>query len=144
MTVIVYRDGVLAADTQAAVGDNLLGSVAKIARNSNGDLAGAAGLASYNFSFLKWFTGMESGDPPKGLRDEHNFDRGVIFRKSGKIEVFEPDGRFEMKAPYYALGSGRPEALGALFVGADAETAVCAAIAHDKDCGGDVMVLKHE
>ena len=144
MTTIVYRDGTLAADTRAMIGDNILGSVVKIARNSNGDLAGAAGLASYNYAFLKWFTGMENGPPPTASKDDNNFDRGVIFRKNGRIEVFEPTGLFIMTAPYYAFGSGKPEAVGAMFMGATAEQAVEAAIAHDRDTGGEITVLRHE
>lgn len=146
MTVIAYRDGVLAADTLATAGDSKIGSAIKIARNSNGDLAGAAGLASYNHAFLKWFTGLESGQPPEA-RDEPSkdiYDRGVIFRKNGQIEVFEPSGKHTATAPYYAFGSGRPEALGAMHAGASAEGAVRAAMAHDKNCGGDITVLRHE
>ncbi len=144
MTTIAFRDGVLAADNRAMTGDNILGTIVKIAKNSNGDLAGAAGLASYNYNFIKWFTGMESGEPPKASKDDNNYDRGVIFRKNGKIEVFEPTGVFEVKAPYFAFGSGKPEALGALFMGATAEQAVHAAAAHDPNTGDGVTVLRHE
>ena len=87
---------------------------------------------------------MESGPPPKAVRDDNNFDRGVIFRKTGVIEIYEPDGMFKMTAPYYALGSGRPEALGAMHHGATAEEAVQAAIAHDANTGGEVTVLRHD
>lgn len=45
MTVIAYRNGVIACDTLACVGDSALGAVTKIARNSSGDLAAGAGLA---------------------------------------------------------------------------------------------------
>lgn len=144
MTTIAYRDGTLAADTRATVGDNVLGNVIKIARNSNGDLAGAAGMASYSYTFLKWFTSLETGEPPQAVKDDQTFDRGVIFRKTGQIIVFEPTGRYECTAPYYALGSGRPEALGAMFAGADAETAIKAAAAHDANTGGNITVLRHE
>jgi ATP-dependent HslUV protease subunit HslV len=144
LTTIVYRDGVLAADTQAMAGDNKLGSVIKIARNKNGDLAGAAGLATYNYAFIRWFTGMESGEPPKATKDDNSYDRAVIFRKTGRIEVYEPTGMYIVASPYYAFGSGKPEALGALFAGADAELAVRAAMAHDSGTGGEVTVLRHE
>lgn len=144
MTTIAYRNGVLAADTRMCLGDNLLGTTVKIARNANGDLAGAAGDATYNFAFLKWFTGLESTPPPEAKQTDNNIDRGVIFRKNGVIEVYEPRGQFQVVAPYYAFGSGRPEALGAMYAGADAETAVRAASAHDAFTGGDVTILRHE
>lgn len=144
MTTIAYRDGVIAADTRMCVGDSIVGDVVKIARNSNGDLAGAAGDASYSFAFLNWFTGMESGACPEAKQTDNSIDRGVIFRKNGTIIVYEPHGHFRASAPYFAVGSGRPEALGAMHAGASAEGAVRAAIAHDAYTGGNVTVLRHE
>jgi ATP-dependent HslUV protease subunit HslV len=144
MTTIVYRDGELAADTGMTAGGSMVGHVTKIGRNAKGDLAGAAGDASYNFAFIAWFVVGEQGSAPEAKEDDKAFDRGVIFRRDGRIEVFEPRGRFECSAPYYALGSGRPEALGALFMGATAEQAVRAAMAHDANTFGDVDVLAHE
>lgn len=145
MTVIAYRDGVLAADTRACMGEQTVGTVTKIARNDKGDLAGAAGAASYNHAFLRWFAGGEQGDAPLAKEVTNaSYDRGVIFRRAGPIEVHEPSGKHEMRANYYALGSGRPEALGAMYAGATAEGAVRAAIAHDITCGGDITTLRHD
>jgi hypothetical protein len=144
MTTIAYRNGILAADTGMSAGGSIVGSVTKIARSEKGDLAGAAGDASYNHDFIAWFVGGEQGNPPEAQEEDKTFDRGVIFRRDGRIEVFEPRGRFECSAPYYAFGSGRPEALGAMFVGASAEQAVQAAIAHDPYTFGDIDVLSHE
>lgn len=144
MTTIAYRDGVLAADSRATAGDNIIGDIDKIARNVAGDLAGAAGLASYNYAFLEWFRNGEHGEPPKGSKDDGNYDRGAIFRANGRIDIYEPSGQHATSGPYYALGSGRPEALGAMFTGADAATAVRAAIAHDINTGGTVTVLRHK
>lgn len=144
MTTIAYRNGILAADARACAGDNIIGNVVKIARNKVGDLAGAAGLASYNFAFLEWFRNAEQGEPPKASKDDGNYDRGTIFRVDGRIEVYEPTGKHCLgMTPYYALGSGRPEALGAMFVGADAEMAVKAAAAHDINTGGPITILRH-
>jgi 20S proteasome alpha/beta subunit len=143
VTTIAYRNGVIAADTGQQVGHSRVGRITKIARNDNGDLAGAAGDASYNFAFRRWFTGGESGEPPQAKETDGSFDRGVIFRVAGTIEVFEPSGRFECRADYYAFGSGRPEALGALFAGATAEKAVEAAKEHDAHTFGDIETLSH-
>jgi ATP-dependent HslUV protease subunit HslV len=93
---------------------------------------------------LQWFVKGERGRPPKANEDTNNFDRGVIFRNGGRIEVFEPSGTFSMSAPFYAMGSGKSEALGAMWAGATAEQAVRAAIDLDPSCGGDVTILSHQ
>lgn len=144
MTTIAYRDGVLAADTIMCMGGTLIGSTVKIARRMDGAMAGSAGGATYNAAFSLWFLDGEIGPPPKAEQDDHSFDRGVIFRADGTLEVFEPRGRFSATAPYFAFGSGKELALGAMFAGADAVTAVRAAIAHDPHTGGDITVLKRE
>ncbi len=140
MTTIAYRNGVLAADTSLSTGGCMNGRVAKIAARG-GDLAGVAGSAAFGAAFLKWFSNGEEGDPPQGEAHDDSFDRGVVFRESGVVEVYEPLGRFDVECDYYAFGSGRSEALGAMFAGADAETAVRAAIQHDANTAGEVMVL---
>lgn len=149
MTTIAYRNGVLAADTSAGIGGSVVGRVTKIARNAVGDLAGAAGNACYAAAFLDWFIGGEKGEPPKAENDPqaNSLDRGVIFRRAdqtnGEIVVYEDRGNYHIIAPYFAMGCGRPEALGAMFAGADAETAVRAAIAHDDHTNGEVEILRH-
>lgn len=142
MTTIAYRNGVLAADTAAHIGNSFYATVKKICRRSDGDMAAASGEASYNAEFCKWFMGGEAGDPPKAGESERYLDRGAIFRQSGEIEIFEPGGRFVITAPYAAFGCGMDFALGAMFAGADAETAVRAAIQHDPYTAGNVVVLR--
>jgi hypothetical protein len=144
MTTIAYRAGICAADTLAQIGSTSLGSVTKIVRSASGDLAGAAGLASYAEAFRHWVTGGENGDPPQARETDHVFDRGVIFRRSGEIVVFEPEGRFSVAAPYYAFGSGKEIAIGAMFMGATAPQAIEAAIKHDDGTGGEITVLRHD
>lgn len=142
MTTIAYRDRVLAADTAMCQGGVMVGSVVKIARRNDGDMCGAAGDAAYNAAFRDWFLGGEEGNPPQAKQEEGIFDRGVIFRKAGGIDVFEPRGKFSVLAPYFAFGSGKEAALGAMFAGADAETAVRAAIQFDPHTGGEITLLR--
>lgn len=144
MTTIAYRDGMLAADTAMCQGGVMMGSVEKIARRADGDLCGSAGDASYNAAFTAWFLGGEEGSPPEAKEEDRTFDRGVIFRRSGDIEIYEPRGRFAASAPYFAFGSGKEPALGAMFAGADAAVAVEAAIEFDPHSGGAVTVLCHD
>lgn len=142
MTTIAFRKGMLAADTSQTTSGSMNGYIVKIARSPKGDLAGASGSASFNYAFLRWFeNGENTAAQPKPTQDDHYMDRGVIFRQDGRIEIFEPIGKFECMAEYYAFGSGIDYALGAMYCGADAESAVRAAIAHDPNTGGDVLVL---
>lgn len=143
MTTIAYRDGVIAADTGLTLGSSrTICTVTKIARNSKGDLVGVCGGATFGGQFLTWFVnGEELSKRPSFEKDE---DRTIVIRRNGEIEIHEVGGFYPIpKAPYFAIGAGRHEALGAMFVGADAETAVRAAMAHDPSTFGEVMVLHH-
>lgn len=145
MTCIAYRNGFMASDSTATMGGSIFGFCRKIARNSKGDLAGASGDAVYMQAFLDWFEGGEKKKRPNGVDRERpgESSRGIIVRKDGKIEVYEFDQVYNIAAPYFAIGSGRCEALGAMFIGASAFGAVEAAIAHDTGCGGKIVVLSH-
>lgn len=144
MTTIAYRDGVLAADTSMTVSGVMVGRMVKIVRRADGDMAGGAGDAAMVGTFNEWFLAGESGTRPELKEGDNWIDRSVIFRRSGAIDIFEPRGRFTCTAPYYAVGSGKEAALGAMFAGADAETAVRAAMEHDPHTKGDVTVLRAE
>jgi hypothetical protein len=143
VTTIAYRDGVMAADALTCQGDALVGTAKKIVRNAHGDLAGCAGAAVVTRAFLAWFLGGEQGrfSADGAARGDLRF-RGLIVRARGRIQVFEDEGWYTFCAPYVAIGSGAPEARGAMFSGADAITAVRAARAHDAGTGGRITVLR--
>jgi hypothetical protein len=143
VTTIAYRDGVLAADTAMCLSGTMVGQMVKIVRRDDGDMAGTSGNADFASKFQDWFMGGENGESPKPTESERHMDRGVIFRKAGPIEVFEPGGMFKISADYYAFGSGMDYAIGAMFAGAEATVAVEAAIEHDPHSGGTVTVLRH-
>lgn len=138
MTTIAYRDGVLVADTKIARGDSVCGRVVKIAKRADGAVGGASGDATFMYAFLEWMRGERSERPAP----DREGGSAVVITPDGRIEQVEFGGSFFVEAPYWALGSGRPEALGAMFVGADAETAVRAAMAHDAFTGGDLTILR--
>lgn len=144
MTTIAYRDGILAADTGMVMGGSRVGHTVKIKRREDGCLAGAAGYASYSWAFLQWFIHGSVGDPPEGHETDSTFDRGVIFQPNGFITIYEPQGMFEIEALFYAIGTGAPEARGAMQYGASAEEAVRVAIKLDIGTFGEVEVLTHD
>jgi hypothetical protein len=142
MTIIAYRDGVLAADTAAHNGATRICGVTKIARREDGVLAGASGGPDFMGEFLRWVRG-EKSERPTPIKDSDGTDMGALFFPDGRIEIYESNGMFEITPGYYAMGSGRDQALGAMFLGAGAVQAVRAAIAHDAYCGGEITVLRH-
>lgn len=140
MTTIAYRDGALAADTATTFASGKMNDVPKIIRS--GDmLAAASGDAGYCYKFLRWVQSGCYGNPPEARSDNDGSDHGLIVRVTEQ-EHFEASGSFKSAAKYIAIGSGGRYAMGAMCVGASAEDAVRAGIAHDPYSGGDVTVLR--
>lgn len=140
MTTIAYRDGVIAADGASFRGQTRIDGMVKVARGPEGRLGGACGHAGFMTGWLDWIAGRCSA-PPEPKMTQDTADAGLIVYPDGRIELHEADGVFSIATPYYAMGCGRDQALGAMFTGATAEVAIKAAIAHDAYTGGEVTVL---
>lgn len=154
MTVIVYRDGIIASDSQV-IGRNYtcMGGFAKVAHRVYKDevyLYGAAGETAYAAKFDRWmqseafdtFIDTGEGHPnlEPGARDEQC--TGLLFTPQGTCIRFEGNyPPYELTGEYFAIGSGDQVALGALYAGADAATAVRAAIEHDVLSNGRVQTI---
>jgi ATP-dependent protease HslVU (ClpYQ) peptidase subunit len=142
MTIIAYRDGVMAGDTQVQCGIGLRTSATyKIFRSNDGDyrLGGAAGLYSSINRFRIWLeTGAHGDFDPKCGNDGFH---ALLVDASGNVFTVEDDGSAVLQiAPYHAVGIGRSVALGAMFAGADAELAAKAAIVLHTGCGGGIQI----
>lgn len=142
MTTIAYRNGMIAGDTLFSGGGIHDCTVVKVARNERGDLAGASGEAVYCHQFLEWFTGGEKFDAPEVPEGGTAFI--VRANDQGRVECWEKPGFFTVMAPYYAIGSGRELAYGAMAFGAEAHQAVSCAAKHCVHTGGDVVAISHE
>jgi ATP-dependent HslUV protease subunit HslV len=140
MTTIVYRDGVMAADTRMIQRTAIIGNITKIVRRNDGALCGGAGDAAWVVAFHDWFLAGEQGDPP-AVPDSC---KGLVAVKRRPVELFEQSGAFKFKAPYVAIGSGMEFALGAMHMGASAPAAVRTAMKFDPGTGGKLMVLTHD
>jgi ATP-dependent HslUV protease subunit HslV len=141
LTIIAYRDGILAADTSTMIDGNVHLGRTKIARRAtDGALIGSCGLSGFGDAFRRWALDGEIGAAPEVAKDSG----GIIISAKGVVRIFDDAcGCFELVPPYFAYGSGAPIALGAMFAGASAEEAVRAAIQHDRNCGGRVLALSH-
>lgn len=135
MTVIAFRDGVLAADRRVTDGHGRqTGEVDKIGRHLGfrwawcGDHGNAKRL-------LDWILSGGDGPQPKA--------------KSGSVVVIPDEGQAIIygqgtswpvpDAEFHAWGSGSCYALGAMAMGAGAVDACLAACRFDTDCGGPIQ-----
>lgn len=146
MTTIAYRDGELAADSQSTSCSVATGSITKIARREDGTLCGATGDAAFNYAFCQWVLNGEQGEQPKITTDGDGdpTSGGFIVRPDGSVWFYELNGSFPMTGDYFAWGSGREFAMGAMFLGASPTSAVAAAVKHDTGTGGKINVLRRE
>ena len=144
MTVIAYRDGVMAADTLASDGLLKVAGMRKVVRGSDGVLYGVAGAAGICCAIARWVESGYRGDMP-ALRVEDQTADVLVVGVDGVISALTPYGQEDYPgAEYFAIGSGSAVAMGALHAGADAEGAVRAAIEHGLGCGGAVMAVRHD
>jgi ATP-dependent protease HslVU (ClpYQ) peptidase subunit len=150
VTTIVYRDGILAADTQVTRTNGIIdGNSHKIFRLGCGGVIGLAGRLSL-FSTIKDIVkakgeGFEIAQEDADRYIQHNKDENIealIISKDGKIFNLENDmSIFAIDCDYAAIGTGALIALGALSVGASAIQAIDAAKRHDAFTGGYTEVF---
>lgn len=139
MTVVAYRDGVLASDSAASEGDTIAHGIKKIYR-VRGNLIGCAGYLSDISKFINWFrAGGEEDEFPK-MKDLS----ALMVSREGNVYCYDHIGPTptQITSSYCATGSGMQIALGAMYAGADAVQAVKAAIKHNGGCAGPVRTLR--
>jgi ATP-dependent HslUV protease subunit HslV len=140
MTIIAYRDGVMAADSMATKAAYRYGTIQKIKHLYDGALFAAAGAAADCDSVFHWL--FHSGAKPK-ISEEDGF-RAMLVRP-GCPYPFEIDGNLiehEIHMPFLVVGESTAEhvCLGAMEAGATAEEAVNIAIKLCVWIGGPVQV----
>ena len=69
---------------------------------------------------------------------DKDYARGIVIR-GNQVVTFHPTGKDQMTSEYYAIGSGRELAMGAMAFGATAFEAVQMAAKHDLATGGEIM-----
>jgi len=152
MTVIAYKNGLIAADSMVGSNNHFAGNVGKIARNSAGDLIGTSGLTSWCSAMTVWFAKGERGKMPFLSRgnQEGPAASAIIIRQESPDRLYLAESDTQLP-PYqimidpqcgFAIGCGREVARGAMFAGGDAITAVKAAIYLEDGCGGDIHAMR--
>ena len=138
MTTIVYRDGVMASDSQITDRGIVVAEEKKIIRY-DGTLIGVAGNLDADAAFLEWVK-FEQTDKP----DLKNSDfEALVVRQDGTMLWYGVNLiPLKMTSPYIAIGSGFHVAMGALHLGANAKEAVQVACDLDVLSGGTIQVEK--
>lgn len=138
MTTIAYKDGVLAADTRATIGDVIDPSEhKKVFRLKNGALVGSAGTPGETRVILKKL--RKNPDDFESIKSPNNV---IYIKPDGKIFEHDGSGWSPINAKYAAIGSGHLPALVAMRLGKSAREAIKIAIEFDKNTGGKVRSVR--
>jgi ATP-dependent protease HslVU (ClpYQ) peptidase subunit len=140
MTTLVYRDGILAADTQITYGSTRIpGHATKIHKLPDGSLYGFVGSLETGELMRRALLNPDPENRPDLKVDTYE---GIVLTATGKMLFFEDRGWIPLKLPYIAMGSGMHYAFGALAMGATASEAVKVAMKLDGGSGGKCKQLK--
>ena len=140
MTVIAYKNGILASDTAVWSRSVCIGHVEKIIRTPGGIMAGSCGDSVSGDQFRQWvLSGRKKRWEPPSTEIE-----AIVIEKDGTVTRYYGASKtpYTAESPFYAIGCGYELALGAMAAGATAEDAVKIAIKYHSHCGGKVIILK--
>lgn len=140
MTVIAYKDGIIACDSMVEKNDCYVGNVKKIYEIDN-FFVGCVGNLNFVQEFIKFLQSKNFND--EFLKKETSFEALVIDKITGKVNVYTNSlypAVFDSETA--AIGSGCEFALGAMHNGASAVEAVDAAKAFCITCGGKTHSIR--
>ena len=146
MTVIAYKDGVMAADTLASDGQSRL-RMQKLARLPDGGVAGMCGDASAGYAAMQWLAsgGSQDGSEGRLMLPDIAGAEILIARSDGSLWILE--GRFPafpLLDAVASVGCGAPAARVAMGLGLSAVEAVNQVAQHDIFCGDPVQSMEVE
>lgn len=141
MTVIAYKDGLMAGDGRVTSekGHIWTDKARKVFKLADGSLFGAAGDWSTEIMRNHLTEAGDLSNFPQ-LPDGSDID-GIYVRPNGRIFMFDGKGWERWPDPYIAIGSGKQNALTALQLGCDALIAVRMGIKGNCGCGGLIRTV---
>ena len=146
MTVIAFKDGVMAADTQLTQHNSKV-RAQKIVRLPDGGVAGGCGSWAAAYAGLKWLAdgGSDSGDEGKKFLPEIEDSTILIARPDGSLWLLESRvPAFPITDKFAVIGCGSDAGVMALRSGKSAIEAVHAVIGQDVLCGDPVQSMEVE
>lgn len=138
MTIIAYRDGVMAADGVMWRGNVCLPAPPKIKRLADGTLFAASGTSAICQWFLDAFPNLRAPGGPAVAADD--LSALIVCPDGSCLKCDFHLLPYTVLGPYHAVGASFEFVSGALAAGASAEQAVRLAIEHTDLCGGEVQV----
>lgn len=139
MTVICFKDGVMAADKQSTY-DSLAHTTTKIRRFGDGSIGGCAGATTICRALLEWYS---NGADPKEYPDKESECYMLVVKPGGEILFYDKSSvPAVFEDEFIAIGSGRDFAVAAMDMGGSAEDGVRMAIKWSTSCGRGIDVLR--
>jgi hypothetical protein len=152
MTTVAYKNGILAADTMLCDGelsgryDNKITEDVKISdyfceryKLKPGLVCSVAfaGSVAIGQAMIRYLTGEENFSEVRATGEDYT--DGIVAHSDG-VFLFDSSGAFiPQNSPFYAIGSGRMVAMGAMHCGKSALESVKIACIYDIHSGGDVV-----
>lgn len=151
MTIIAYRDGIIAADSRVTVDseaggtrmfrcEKLFRKTVKDGRKKVPVIIATAGESAPGLVFVDWYGSDKP--PPAALIDGNADFTCLILRPDGLYEVDRWCRPEKIIMKFYAIGSGSKVALGAMELGASAKQAAEAACKWDPYCAAPVFTMR--
>ena len=145
MTIITYKDGIMAADSASFRGYMMVShNNQKIIKTKKGYLVGASGKSVVCDAFRKWATEHHDNNPDlEWVSDDDEFQGIIVIDDRIVFEYFGKDTNPTIgNTEYYSIGAAYEMALGAMHAGASAEQAVAICIKYHAYCAGEIKTLK--
>lgn len=139
MTVVTYRDGMMAADTMC-LDDELDQKYFRTKIEVFDDaVIGGSGEDRDIDRFISWWRAGRPEPAPVIKKGEVGM---IVAYTNGRVEIWtDAKYGFLVTDAYCAVGSGSHVALGAMHAGATAIAAICAAIEHVPTVGGTIDAI---
>lgn len=143
MSTVAWDGKTLAADRQATCG-GLKQLTSKIAQMPDGTILASTGNISAGRILMEWYqNGAVFSDYPVATQKEDNLFARLIVVKDRKVFTYETlCYGIPMVDPFFAWGSGRDFAIGAMAKGANAAEAIIVASRFDSDTGMGVEAFE--
>ncbi len=126
MTTIVYRDGIIACDSQVTVGEVKYARMKKIRKLPNGNLIGICGDGIAGYRLMQMIEG-NGGEPTQQIIEAARGAAAIYVTTDKTVWTLvggKNGGLAPMIGPFFADGSGYVAALAAMKAGANAVQAV--------------------
>lgn len=140
MTIIAYKDGIMASNSAGWSGELITNHHAKkIYTAPDGTLVGCVGEVPQINTFVEWVLAGMKGKPPRSKAVD-----AIMVKPDGEVWKYTGQGQslYRYRARYYVIGCGWEFALGAMAHGASAPEAVKLAIKFSSFLGGAVQTLR--